>query len=271
MTELSRPLILVTNDDGIASPGLAAAAAALDPLGELLIVAPLVQQTSRGRSRPSRGGTDGKIVRSQVTYQDREWKAAAVNATPALAVQHGILELAEREVDLVVSGVNYGENVGSCVTVSGTIGAALEAADAGIPTIAISIELPRSDYYSFDEEVDFTAASYFLRSYAQRILKMKMPFDVDVLKIEIPAGANLGTKCVVTKQDRLAYYSTEFEPRDDPYKGGTQLHSKPSKGSYSAKGTDAYALAQGWVSVTPLSLDLTSRTDLVDLNQLLKD
>jgi 5'-nucleotidase len=96
-----------------------------------------------------------------------------------------------------------------------------------------------------------------------------MPFDVDLLKIEIPTGATPNTKCVLTKQDRLAYYSTEFDPRDDPYQGITQMHSRPSKGSFSAPGTDAHALSQGWVSVTPLSLDLTSRVDLRELDELL--
>lgn len=271
MSKSPPPLIIVTNDDGVDSPGLAAAASALDPLGELLIVAPLVQQTSRGRSRPSQGGTVGKIISSQVTYQSRTWAASAVDATPALTVQHGILELAERAVDLVVSGINYGENVGSCVTVSGTIGAALEAADAGIPAIAISLEIPNSDYYSHDADVDFSAAIHFLGIIAKQVLRKRMPFDVDVIKIEVPANANASTKTVVTRQDRFTYYTTAFDLRDDPYQGVTQLRSNPSKGGYSAPGTDAHALAQGWVSITPLSLDLTSRVELSELQRILSE
>ncbi len=105
---MTRPLILITNDDGIASPGLAAVAAALDPLGELLIVAPASQQTSMGRSRSQQGGRDGKLL--QVRYGGQSWDGVAANATPALAVEHAIRELATRPVALAVSDVNYGEN-----------------------------------------------------------------------------------------------------------------------------------------------------------------
>jgi 5'-nucleotidase len=262
MPRKEKPLILVTNDDGINSPGLAAAVAALDPLGEVLIIAPLVQQTSRGRSRPIKGGSHGKIVRAQVTYGEQQWDAAAVDATPALTVQHGLHELASRDVDLVVSGINYGENVGSCVTVSGTIGAALEAADAGVPAIAISLELADSDYFSLKDIVDFAASIHFLRQVSARMLANQMPADVDVIKIEIPVDATPGSPCAVTRQDPITYYSTEFETRPDPFEGTTQIRSYPAKGKYSQPGTDAHALAQGWVSITPLSLDLTSRVEL---------
>jgi 5'-nucleotidase len=95
MTDSTQPLILVTNDDGIESPGLAAAAAALAPLGELLIIAPLIQQTSRGRSRPLRDGSDGRIIRRTVVFEGQSWEGYAVDATPAVVVDHGILELAD--------------------------------------------------------------------------------------------------------------------------------------------------------------------------------
>ncbi|MFN2280996.1 MAG: 5'/3'-nucleotidase SurE, partial [Anaerolineales bacterium] len=95
---MTKPLILLTNDDGIHSPGLAAAAAALDPLGELLIVAPEVQQTSMSRSRSQQCDGDGLITKTTVTYQDRSWPGYGVKATPALAVNHAVLELADRQI-----------------------------------------------------------------------------------------------------------------------------------------------------------------------------
>ena len=140
----TQPLILITNDDGIDSPGLAALAPALEPLGDLLIVAPNKQQTSMGRSRSQEEGRDGRLFTREITAGGKSWPAFAVNATPALAVDHALQQLADRPVSLVVSGINYGENVGSCVTVSGTIGAALEAADHGIPAIARSMQNVRS-------------------------------------------------------------------------------------------------------------------------------
>ena len=97
-----------------------------------------------------------------------------------------------RPVDLVISGINFGENVGTCVTVSGTIGAALEAAEHHIPAIAASLELPSTDYHHYDQGVDFSAAAYFVRFFAERMLGKALPFDVDLLKIDVPEKATQG-------------------------------------------------------------------------------
>ncbi len=263
-----KPLILLTNDDGIHSPGLAAAAAALDPLGELLIVAPEVQQTSMSRSRSQQCGGDGTITRTTIGYKDLSWIGYGVKATPALAVFHGVIELADREVSLAVSGINYGENVGTCVTVSGTIGAALEAAEKGIPTLAVSQEIDSTDYHSYSKEVDFTAASYFTRQIAGVILKNQLPQDADVLKLEIPLGATRETEMVVTRQDRLVYYRPTLVSRNQLLGTPGKVSHIPSKGQYLQKDSDAYALAEGLVSLTPLSLDLTSRNCLGNIAEL---
>ena len=131
-----RPLILFTNDDGIQSPGLWAAVEALDPLGDLLVVAPREQQSGTGRSLPVT--SEGRIYKQARRINGHELTVYAVDGTPAQAVQHGILELAPRLPSLVVSGINYGENTGNGVTISGTVGAGLEAASLGIPALAVS-------------------------------------------------------------------------------------------------------------------------------------
>jgi len=266
---MNNPTILVTNDDGIESPGLAAAAAGLDGLGSLLIVAPADQQTSMGRCRSAKGEDAGVLRKRKVTYGDREWDGIAANATPALTVEYGIQEIAESPIALVVSGINYGENVGTCVTVSGTIGAALEAAEHGIPALAISLELAGTEYHSFSQPVNFEAAAFFTRYFAEMVLKAELPHDVDVLKIEIPSSATPQSKWVVARQDRLVYYHPKVQKRLDPFVGKGAIKHQPKKGRYTANNTDAYALAQGWVSVTPLSLDLTSRVSLDDLTDIL--
>lgn len=264
------PLILITNDDGIASPGLAAAAAALDPLGDLLIVAPSSQQTSMGRSRSQRGELDGRLFPARVTANGREWHAVAVNATPAMAVEHALQELAPRPVSLVVSGINYGENVGTCVTVSGTIGAALEAAEHGIPALAVSLEITDTNYDDHNTAVDFRAAAHFTRLFAAMALGTTLPPDVDVLKIEVPAGATLDSDWIVAPQDRFVYYNPLLPRRAALFQDEGHARYTPAKGSYGAAGTDAYALAYGLVAVTPLSLDLTSRVSMSDLKQKLE-
>ena len=265
----TRPLILLTNDDGINSPGLAAAAAALDPLGDILIVAPSEQQTSMSRSRSQNERINGMLSPHSVHYQEQSWSGIAANATPALAVEHAVQVIAKRPISLVVSGINYGENVGTCVTVSGTIGAALEAAEQNIPALAISLEILQTEYNNYSA-VDFTAAIHFTRIFAKKTLATSLPDDVDVLKIEIPAAATPQTNWVVTRQDRLVYYQLSIDSQIEPYNTPQLIKYQPLKGQFTKTGTDAHALAQGLVSVTPLSLDLTSRITLSELFALLK-
>jgi 5'-nucleotidase len=263
-----KPLILLTNDDGINSPGLAAAAMALDPLGELLIAAPEVQQTSMSRSRSQQCDTDGTITKRIVKYNHHSWPGFGIKATPALAVVHGVQELAERAISLVVSGINYGENVGTCVTVSGTIGASLEAAEKGLPTLAVSQEIASVDYHSYSQKVDFSAALHFTRMIAAVMLEQEMPLDADVLKLEIPLEATPDTRVVIARQDRLVYYQPNVIVRDQLHGTAGKVTHIPSKGEYTREDTDAYALARGYVSLTPLSLDLTSRNCLDQIGDL---
>src|SRR5215467_7022964 len=134
--QTERPLILFTNDDGIASPGLWAVVDAFYDVGDVLVVAPREQQSGMGRSLPVT--SEGRIIEQERLIRGEPNKVYAVDGTPAQAVQHGVIELADRLPSLVVSGINYGENCGNGVTISGTVGAALEAASLGIPAIAVS-------------------------------------------------------------------------------------------------------------------------------------
>jgi 5'-nucleotidase len=222
-----------------------------------------------GRSRTQQCGGDGTLTKTLVKYKTRSWEGYGVKATPALAVEHATLELADRAIALAVSGINYGENIGNCVTVSGTIGAALEAAEKGIPTLAVSQEIDSVDYHSYSKNVDFSVAVHFTRQIAEKMLSVSLPFDADVLKLEIPLSATTETECVVTRQDRLPYYTPSIRERENLFGTPAEVSHMPSKGKFSEKDTDAYALAQGLVSITPLSLDLTSRISLDTLAAIL--
>ncbi|MCD6425331.1 MAG: 5'/3'-nucleotidase SurE [Anaerolineales bacterium] len=262
---MTKSLILLTNDDGINSPGLAAAASALDPLGELLIIAPLDQQTNMGRSRKTYGSGGGILKEIPVNYQDQNWIGYGIEASPARAVEHAVIEIANRPLSLVVSGINYGENIGTIITASGTVGAALEAAGWGVPALAVSQEIAGMDYHSYSKSVDFSAAAYFTRITAESILEGQLPFDADLIKLEVPLAATPETKCVATRLDRSQYYGTRIEPRESVYTSPTQVINFAHKGIYSEIDTDAYALAKGWISITPLSLDFTSRAPLEEI------
>jgi len=265
---VSRPLIVVTNDDGIRSPGLAAAAQAVAPLGEVLIVAPREQQSGSGRSMPV--SSDGRLFKVQVARDGQRWEAYAAHASPAQAVQHALMELADRKPALVVSGINYGENLTTSITISGTVGAALESASHGVPSIAISLQTAKEQHLSYDETVDFSGAQHFLRMFAEKLIAQQMPFDVDVLKIDVPQGASAETPWRVTRLDRNWYY-VPLAPSRETLDGEGRIGYDVIPANPSGPDTDVAAIVEGVVSVTPLSVDMTSRVDLDALGKLLRD
>jgi 5'-nucleotidase len=264
---VTNPLILLSNDDGIDSPGLLALARALDPLGDLLIVAPRHQQTSMGRAMPIEN--DGRLFKTHIGTGKKRWEAYAAHASPAQAVQHALLELAGRKPDMAAIGVNYGENVGVSITISGTVCAALEAAAHGIPSLAVSLEVPHVEQHrSNDPTVDFSAAGHFARQFAERLLAEQMPPDVDVLKVEVPGGATPDTPWRVTRLEHRPYFRPLAPNRarlGDVGPIGYELVAHENL----ADDSDAAAIVNGVVSVTPLSIDMTSRVDLASLRGLL--
>lgn len=263
------PLILFTNDDGIASPGLWAAVGAFAGLGDLLVVAPREQQSGMGRSMPVY--SEGRIYPYENGPHIEGCKAYAVDGTPAQAVQHGVLELADRQPALLVSGINYGENAGNGVTISGTVGAAIEGASLGLPALAVSQQTPKDLHLSYSSDVDFSTAAAFTRRFGQWLMEHPVgPDDVDLLKVDVPWGATPETNWRVTRLSRRrVYWPTRPERVSLHDKGqmGYRYHTDPSGAE---PDSDVYAvLHDKVVSVTPISLDLTSRTDLFRLRQLL--
>jgi 5'-nucleotidase len=261
MSNSDKVQILLTNDDGIRSPGLWAAAAALSNLGFVTVVAPREQQSGIGRGFPTT--SDGIIDEREVEVGGNCWKVYAVGGSPAQAVQHAILEIIPRKPDLVVAGINFGENVGSGVTVSGTVGAALEGAACGVRSMAVSLQTDIRLHVEMSDDVDFSAAAHFTALFADLILSSEPVFDVDVLKVEVPCDATSSTPWKVTRISKEKYFLPNRPERsnlDEPYalsyRQATHIEKfKP--------GTDAYAIqVERVVSVTPLSLDLTSRVDL---------
>ena len=270
MTENRRPQILLTNDDSINSPGLWAAAEALSELGFVHVVAPQVQQTSMGRSLPRE--SDGHIRAQKLTVNGKEWDVYGVGGTPAQAVLHGVLEVMEFAPDLVVSGINYGENVASGITVSGTVGAALEAASMGYPSLAVSLQTPLTEHFDLSDRVDFSVAAWFTGIFAEKLLSKKMPFDVDVLKVDVPSGATKETPWVVTCQSRQRYFYAL--PQDASITDGSRglgYETRIDLDKLESDGDLKTVVVDKKVSVTPISLDLTSRVDRQDLRRLLEN
>lgn len=247
------PLLVLVNDDGIRSPGLRALARALMGLGELLIVAPRDQQTSTGRA--FLGGGVAKSVDFRVG--SRRVRAFAVAASPALTVRYAVLICATRRPALVVAGINYGENVGSSITISGTVGAALEAASMDLPALAVSLVVPVAYHYSHSDEIDFTVAAHFARKFVQRILERGMPRGAAVVNVNVPQNARVNTPWRWTRVSRYNYYRSVITPTPqgkvlEGYEWCLDLSPEPD--------SDVRAvMVDHVVSVSPLTLDLTAR------------
>ncbi len=266
---MNPPQILLTNDDGIESPGLWTAAKALSELGFVNVVAPRNQYSGAGRSMPVH--SDGMIDQRYLRVNGKDWPVYAVGGTPAQAVLHAILEIVTEMPSLAVSGINYGENLGPGVTISGTVGAALEAASLGIPALAISLETGREYHLSYSDDIDFSAAGYFVKFFGRMLLEKSLPEDVDVLKVDVPSDANPGTPWKITRLSNIPYFEPIPPERDSIDQPGLVDYRAMDDPSVNPPGTDAYVLrVERMVSVTPLSLDLTSRVNLKDLERNLR-
>jgi len=266
----SEPLILVTNDDGIQSPGLWAAVQAVLPLGQVLVAAPARQWSGAGRSMPS--DVTGQVSPYPLEVNGHHIPAYQVDGSPAMTVTRALLELTPRRPALLVAGINYGENLGSDVTISGTVGAALQGGVSGIPSLAVSLQTPQETHTNPSDAVDFATAIHFTHVFAQWMLNTPLPFDLDVLKVDLPAEATPHTPWRLTRASRSPYFVTNRAHlaaaeslRDNP---GYQPIPHPER---TEPDSDIYALAVDRViSITPLSIDLTARVEHGQVEALLR-
>jgi 5'-nucleotidase (EC 3.1.3.5)/3'-nucleotidase (EC 3.1.3.6)/exopolyphosphatase (EC 3.6.1.11) len=233
--------ILVSNDDGIFSPGIKALGLAMRALGEVYVVAPDVEQSAVGH-----GITVRRPLRFKHTQSAGfgEIPAYRVDGTPADCVVLGVHLLGRP--DLLVSGINIGVNLGLDLTHSGTVAAALEGTSLGIPSIAFSLD-------TSGEELDFTEAALWAQRLARLVAEKGLPRGI-FLNVNFPAGTPKGV--LVT---RLSTHHWEdkvverLDPEGRPYYwiAGTPVGEEE-------EGTDLWAVRRGYVSVTPVSLDFTA-------------
>ena len=232
-------LILLTNDDGIHSAGLQALADHLQPLGRIVVVAP-----DRERSAIGHALTLHAPLRAEEIFTDR-W---AVSGTPTDAVNLAIHGILKTKPDLVISGINKGGNMGDDLTYSGTVAAAMEATLMGVPAIAVSLASRNFKY------ADFADASRVAGQLALTLQEHGLPADT-FINVNVPAQRPLGIR--VTRQGKRIYEDAVIEnidPRGRTYywigAGGLDFQD--------LDGTDFHAVQHGYVSVTPLHLDLTN-------------
>ncbi len=236
--------VLLTNDDGVTSPGLLALARAMREVGETFVVAP-----EHERSAASHAITIHKPLRvTPAVLGDAGVPAWATNGTPADCVVLGLLDLLGRPPDVVVSGINMGANLGMDLIYSGTVSAAVEAALFGIKSIAISV--------AAFKDLHWETAARFAASLVRTVAQRGLPPDT-FLNVNVPNRPPEEIRGVqVTRQSSRRYLS-RLEKRADPRGRDYYWLSGAPDGEESAPGTDTRAVAEGWISVTPLRLDMT--------------
>lgn len=255
-----KPILLVTNDDGIDSPGLWAAAQAVSELGELIIVAPMFQQTGMARSFPKTKDV-GKIEIVKRWIDGKEVVAYGVHGSPAQAVAYGVLELCPRLPDLCISGINYGENLGLSVTCSGTLGACFEADSHGIPSIAYSIQAALDEQHSSDfKTIDWDPIRKIVEKITKHRMSVGFPQDISIFNVNIPNHADESTEVRMTRQGR-SNYSVFIKPEKRDFTSSYPLKTRMDVTlDTTDPKSDIYALFFDHViSVTPLSWDLSYR------------
>jgi 5'-nucleotidase len=247
--------ILVTNDDGVQAPGLLALAAQLSKVGQVTILAPDTNWSASGHVK-----TMHRPLRTWPTHLVDGMVATACDGAPSDCVALALLGLVRDPVDLVVSGINPSANLGHDVTYSGTVTAAMEAAIAGLPGMAVSLDSPSDTA----QPIDFSAAAEVARSLAAHIKGQGLSKGI-FLNVNVPYRPFDQLRGIQVTRQGLSVYRDALVKRSDPrgrpyyWIGGEAPSGVPEPG------TDFWALSEGWVSVTPLQLDLTARDRLDDL------
>ncbi len=249
--KMTKPLILLTNDDGINALGLYALWRAVKPLGEVTIVAPDSERSAAGHAI-----TLTEPLRADKVYKNGNFYGYAVNGTPADSVKMAVKVILKKRPDLVISGINLGPNAGINVIYSGTVSAATEAAIMGLKAIAVSL--------GTFVKPDYTFATRFVRTLAKKVLSRKLPPKV-ILNVNIPAVPEKKIKGVKVTSQGVGKFEEVLEKRTDLrgrvyYWLGGEL--KSSGGSPTS---DSVALRQNYVSITPLHYDMTDYTFLNEL------
>jgi len=250
-----KPHILVTNDDGVQAPGLLALVKALQPLGEISILAPERNWSASGHQK-----TLSRPLRVRKTALADGTPAFASDGAPSDCVALAVLGFFEDKLDMVVSGINPTNNLGHDVTYSGTVTNAIEAAIWGLPGIAVSLDTPKAG------EVDYGPAAAVARRVAAAVLEHGLPRDM-LLNVNIPyKPLEELTEYRITRQGRRVYRDVLIrreDPWDVPYYwiGGEFPTGIPEED------TDVGAVEQGFISITPLHLDMTAHRHIHELRK----
>ena len=251
--QTNKPLILITNDDGIIAPGIKALIEVMETLGEVVVVAPDSPQSAMGHA----------ITINNTLYVDKiklgfsDVKAYSCSGTPVDCVKMAVHEILERKPDLCVSGVNHGSNSSINVIYSGTMSAALEAGIEGIPAIGFSL-------LDYSWQADFEPIKGFIKTIATQVLENGLPDGV-VLNVNFPKAKAEDIKGIKVARQAKATWEERFDKRTNPQGKEYYWLTGEFVNHDAGKDTDEWALAENYVSVVPVHFDLTAHHALEKL------
>ena len=252
---MKRPLILVTNDDGINAPGIRTLISVVKDIGDVIVVAPDSPQSGMGHAIT----INSTLHSSRITPKNSEIIEYSCSGTPADCVKLAINELMPRKPDLCVSGINHGSNSSINVIYSGTMSAAIEAGIEGVPAIGFSL-------LDYSWNADFSHSKDFIRKIILNALNKVIPKGV-VLNVNIPAVKKSDIKGVKICRQAKAYWVEEFDKRKNPL--GQEYYWLTGKFVNKDQGedTDEWALKNNYISIVPVEFDLTAHHAIQDLNE----
>jgi 5'-nucleotidase len=251
---MTKPLILITNDDGIVAPGIRALIAVMKEVGEVVVVAPDSPQSAMGHAI-----TINNTLKLERVHIDNEIEQEySCSGTPVDCVKIAVNEVLKRKPDLCVSGINHGSNSSINVIYSGTMSAAVEAGIEGIPAIGFSLL-----DYSWD--ADFEPIKKHLKKIALEVLHNGLPEGV-VLNVNFPKLSQEAIKGIKICRQAKAMWQEEFDKRTNPQ--GKEYYWLTGKFVNQDKGTDTdeWALENGYISIVPVQFDLTAHHAIQSLN-----
>jgi len=249
-----KPLILVTNDDGINAPGIRTLISVMNTIGDVVVVAPDSPQSGMGHAIT----LDATLYSKHVHLDNGPQKEFSCSGTPADCVKLAIRELAERTPDLCVSGINHGSNAAINVIYSGTMSAAIEAGIEGIPAIGFSL-------LDYNWEANFEASKPFVKKITEHVLKHGLPNGV-VLNVNIPNIASNDIKGIKVCRQAKANWVEAFDKRKTPQGKDYYWLTGTFVNLDGGDDTDEWALKNNYVSVVPTQFDLTAHHFIKDLN-----
>ena len=252
---MKRPLILVTNDDGINAPGIRTLISVVKNIGDVIVVAPDSPQSGMGHAIT----INSTLHSSRITPKNSEIIEYSCSGTPADCVKLAINELMPRKPDLCVSGINHGSNSSINVIYSGTMSAAIEAGIEGVPAIGFSL-------LDYSWNADFSHSKDFIRKITLNALNKGIPKGV-VLNVNIPAVKKSDIKGVKICRQAKAYWVEEFDKRKNPL--GQEYYWLTGKFVNKDQGedTDEWALKNNYISIVPVEFDLTAHHAIQGLNE----